>query len=296
MSASQNAEFSSSSTDSSGNVNSATNESATPAASSISSSPSLWAPNAHGGPCEDRLGLKVRREGARPSPAANYPAVEITRVDQNKQRAMEALHHIERGRSGLAITGATQLSLAAQGQASATVLNYIQDLEKRVAELQASRAGNNGHFNQITESNVTGSNELNDSRKDALTDSREDTNDKREEWKAALHSPHPPISKPWIVEIKRYKKLNYRFGSAGLYDEAENIEEIRARESAARGGGYVIKLYREHDCQYLLSIWLLLSRFRVCRICSSLGFGLTTEYFAFLARLCSDQNLSMVVP
>lgn len=53
--------------------------------------------------------------------------------------------------------------------------------------------------------------------------------------------------KPWIVDIKRYKKLNYRHGSASLYDDKETVEAIRARESAARGGGYVLKLYREYD-------------------------------------------------
>ena len=53
--------------------------------------------------------------------------------------------------------------------------------------------------------------------------------------------------KPWIVEIKRFKKLNYRYGSAELYDDSETIEAIRARESAARGGGYVLNVYREYD-------------------------------------------------
>jgi outer membrane biosynthesis protein TonB len=57
----------------------------------------------------------------------------------------------------------------------------------------------------------------------------------------------PPRPTPWIVEIKRYKKLNYRFGSAQLYDDSETVEAIRARERGARGGGYVLNVYREYD-------------------------------------------------
>jgi hypothetical protein len=168
-----------------------------------------------------------------------YPALEITRKDNSKGQAMEAMRHIERTRPGL-ITGAQpKISLDSSGQESATILNYIQDLERKIAELQAS----NRHEPTPQVNLEERLEEMNHST-EALA-----SPDLTEERRSLSRSPIPQKVNPWIVDIKRYKKLNYRFGSAELYDDSENIEAIRARESAARGGGYVIKLYREYDCE-----------------------------------------------
>ncbi len=47
------------------------------------------------------------------------------------------------------------------------------------------------------------------------------------------------FSKEWKTEIKRWKRVNNRYGSSDIYDESEKIEDIRKREREIRRGGYV---------------------------------------------------------
>ncbi len=162
--------------------------------------------------------------------------------DNSKIQAMEAMRHIERNRPGLTSGHVPKVALDASGQGSSTILNYIQDLERKIAELQAGRSDPAPPHQINLEERV---NDMNSST-EALA-----SPDPVEERRDLSRTPDPPRANPWIVEIKRYKKLNYRFGSAELYDDSENIEAIRARESAVRGGGHVIKLYREYDCEYI---------------------------------------------
>lgn len=242
MSARKKAEASSFSTDSSISLNSVskqTNRSATTAASSIPSNRGLWTPKSNGRPPGTCPIPEPESGRTEQNPAANYPAVEITRVEQTEWQAIDALCHIERGRPGLTSAIAPKFPLGAQGQDNATILTYIRSLEKKVAELQGSRSGKNGQL-ENTATPIAASQNLNDSRADLAA--------KAEECRPALHFSRPSMSKPWVVEVKRYKKLNYRFGSAELYDDSEEIEEIREREAAARGGGHVIKFYKEYDC------------------------------------------------
>lgn len=88
--------------------------------------------------------LKLKSDPVRDQASA-YGVMEISRMDQAKQQAMEALHHIERGRSGHANLVSPK-SIIPQSQArtqiqdSASILAYIQDLEKKVASLQANSA------------------------------------------------------------------------------------------------------------------------------------------------------------
>ncbi|KAG8530428.1 uncharacterized protein KY384_004930 [Bacidia gigantensis] len=51
----------------------------------------------------------------------------------------------------------------------------------------------------------------------------------------------------WKLEIKRWKRVNNRYGSSDLYDESEKIEDIRKREQEIRSGGYPILIYDEFD-------------------------------------------------
>jgi hypothetical protein len=172
-----------------------------------------------------------------------YPAVEISMRDTSKTQAMEAMRHIERSRPGLTSGATPRISLDPTGQGTSSILNYIQELERKIAALQAAQGGQSGpvpHPQINLEERLEGG----DGSMEALS-----SPDPVEERLTLLRTPESPRPNPWIVDIKRYKKLNYRFGSAELYDDSENIDEIRARESAARGGGYVIKLYREYDCE-----------------------------------------------
>ncbi|ERF69933.1 hypothetical protein EPUS_05477 [Endocarpon pusillum Z07020] len=113
---------------------------------------------------------------------------------------------------------------------SSGLLTHIQDLENKLAILQAK-------VMQTTEE-PSGTN----------IDQQHLPNHRVSEGElVGTNSSDPSQINPWIVEIKRYKKLNYRFGSAELYDDSESIEAIRAKESAARGGGYILNVYREYD-------------------------------------------------
>ena len=53
--------------------------------------------------------------------------------------------------------------------------------------------------------------------------------------------------KEWKTEIKRWKRVNNRYGSSDIYDESEKIEDIRKREREIRSGGYVLSVYDEYD-------------------------------------------------
>ena len=173
-----------------------------------------------------------------------YPAMEVSMRDTSKAQAMEAMRHIERSRPGLTSGAVPKISLDPTGQGTSSILNYIQDLERKIAALQAAQGGQSGPA-PPPQINL-------EERLDDRNSSMEALNSPEpvEERRTLSRTPESPRPNPWIVDIKRYKKLNYRFGSAELYDDSENIDEIRARESAARGGGYVIKLYREYDCKY----------------------------------------------
>lgn len=162
-----------------------------------------------------------------------YPIVEVSRTDQTRQQALDALRHIERKQANRAnfmspSLGAPQASAPAAD--SVSILAYIQDLEKKLAALQAKE---NGTVNQ-TSSIQTSQPQL------SISETSTKLGD-------ISRTPDMQLPNQWIVEIKRFKKLNYRFGSAELYDDSESIEAIRARESSSRGGGYVLNVYREYD-------------------------------------------------
>ena len=162
-----------------------------------------------------------------------HPIAEISRKDLTKQQALDALNHMMKKRQNQpnhispSLVAPQVPSLTSD---SASLLAYVQELVNRLAILQANdtqttEEPSSGHIDQLH----LAAHQLPDA---------EPVNPK---------SPEPPATNPWIVEIKRYKKLNYRFGSAELYDDSESIEAIRARESAARGGGYILNVYREYD-------------------------------------------------
>ena len=146
-----------------------------------------------------------------------------------KQQALEALANIGRKQ-------ATRPDLLSAGHGLQTesgsipvssILSYIQNLEGKLDVLELLASTNRRDIDRNRQ----------DIDRTYLTSTQESDS----------KSPAPPSPKPWIVEIKRYKKLNYRHGSAEQYDETDTVEAIRARESAARGGGYVLKVYREYD-------------------------------------------------
>lgn len=63
----------------------------------------------------------------------------------------------------------------------------------------------------------------------------------------------------WKLDVKRWKRVDGGTGSTIMYDESENIEDIRKRERDIRGGGYVLNVYDVYeaegkDCQTLLEI------------------------------------------
>jgi AAA+ superfamily predicted ATPase len=159
-----------------------------------------------------------------------YPVVEIERMDLGKQQALDALVHIEKKQANrpnlLPASLAPQVESASM-PGSASILTYIHNLERKLEALENLASTNRQDIDR----------------------NRQDI-DRSQVALAQEQEPKPlelPRPKPWIVEIKRYKKLNYRFGSAQLYDDSETVEAIRARESSARGGGYVLNVYREYD-------------------------------------------------
>lgn len=167
----------------------------------------------------------------RESPA--YPIMEINRTDQTRQQALDALYHIERKQANRANLVSPSLGAPRTSASSADsvhILAYIQDLEEKLAALEAKE---NGTTNQTSSAQLS---QPQLGIREASTELRD-----------ISRAPDIPLPNQWIVEIKRFKKLNYRFGSAELYDDSESIEAIRARESSSRGGGYVLNVYREYD-------------------------------------------------
>ena len=139
-----------------------------------------------------------------------YPIVEISRMDQTKQQVLEALHHVERKKANAPNLISPSFGAphsATQPPDSSIILSYIEDLEKKLANLQARNPTSSGE----AANGVLVQQQL-----------------KAEPPVVKIATtPDPPPMKPWIVEIKRFKKLNYRYGSAELYDDSETIEAIR---------------------------------------------------------------------
>jgi hypothetical protein len=162
-----------------------------------------------------------------------YPIMEINRTDQTRQQALHVIHHTERKQANRLhlISPSLENPLSSTPAADYVhLLTHIQELEKKLAALQAKE---NGTANQISSAQ--------------LSQPQLSINETSIERFENLETPELPLPNQWVVEIKRYKKLNYRYGSAQLYNDSESIEAIRARESSSRGGGYVLNVYREYD-------------------------------------------------
>lgn len=69
-----------------------------------------------------------------------------------------------------------------------------------------------------------------------------------------LHSEH---DKGWKLEIKRWKRVNNRYGFSEIYDESQKIEDIRKKEQEIRSGGFVLSIYDEYDVDGKLKKTLL---------------------------------------
>ena len=159
--------------------------------------------------------------------------MQMSRPDITKQHALDALHHINRRRANqpnhISPSLATSLVPSLTSD-SASLLASIQELVNNYAALQAKDT-------QTNEEPASGDVDQPQLAAQQIPDVEPITH----------KSPELPAANSWIVEIQRFKKLNYCYGSAELYDDSESIEAIRARESAARGGGYVLNVYREYD-------------------------------------------------
>lgn len=158
--------------------------------------------------------------------APRYPGVDVEKMNQTKQKALGALHLIERTEASRPHLIAPSLGPPLNSSPmpdSASILAYIKDLERKLAALQPKSPSDAPN------------------KQESITPGF----DMNENPEPRTPEPSKPI--PWIVQIKRYKKLNYRYGSAQLYDDSETIEAIKARESSARGGGNVLNVYREYD-------------------------------------------------
>jgi hypothetical protein len=171
--------------------------------------------------------------GERREPLA-YPIMEISRTDQSRQQALHVLHRMEIKQANcphlMSPSPDTPPSSAATAD-SVHLLSYIQELEKKLATLQAKESGTTNQLSSVQLSQPP-------------LNLDEATSTEGHDDSEILDLPPHNL---WIVEVKRFKKLNYRYGSAEFYNDSESIEAIRARESASRGGGYVLNVYREYD-------------------------------------------------
>jgi hypothetical protein len=154
-----------------------------------------------------------------------YPIMEITKTDATRQHALDALHHIET-QEARHLTSIAPPALGpgpSPAEDVSCILAYIQKLENKVAALQnrnVSTSQENVHSQHLLSTDEV----------------------------AASTSLQGVSEQPaYILEIKRFKKLNYRYGSAKYYDDSESVEAIRSREGALRGGGYVMNVFREYD-------------------------------------------------
>jgi hypothetical protein len=163
-----------------------------------------------------------------------YPIMEISRTDQTRQQTLHVLHHMERKQANrphlMSPSPDTPPSSAAAAE-PAHLLAYIQELEKKLAALQPKDSRTTNQLSSVLPSQP------------APSPSEATSTKGRDDSEVA----DLPVPNQWIVEVKRFNKLNYRYGSAELYNDSESIETIRARESASRGGGYVLNVYREYD-------------------------------------------------
>lgn len=106
--------------------------------------------------------------------------------------------------------------IKAQNHGSVSASAYIHELKKTVAALRGAQQ-----------------------RQHRKTQSHRSTGD-------AIRDEHPEKN-GWNLELKSWKKVNNRYGSADIYDESEKIEDIRKREREIRSGGHVLSVYDEYD-------------------------------------------------
>jgi hypothetical protein len=159
------------------------------------------------------------------------PIMDRSRTDNTQQQALDTLHQIERRRANQLHLISPSISASQVPSLAPSIASIlIQELLNKFAVLQAEGV-------QTTQEQSSGQIDQQHLTVQQLPDVEP----------ASPASPASFVGKPWIVETKRFKKLNYRYGSAELYDDSESIEAIRARESAARAGGYVLNMYREYD-------------------------------------------------
>lgn len=122
------------------------------------------------------------------------------------------------------------LPTKAQLQGNVNLLAYIQYLEKTIENLQGFPRGNS------------------DQRSNSLKNNLQSLPNGGDEKIFAGDSSNQ-YNEGWKLEVKRYKKVNDRFGSAEFYDESEKIEDIRKREREVHAGGYVLTMYDEYDSE-----------------------------------------------
>jgi AAA+ superfamily predicted ATPase len=182
-------------------------------------------------PAEDGTSMAQEAPEARSGRHSKpVPLVSANGADLGKHEALEALLHMERKqgiRPNPIAAGLAPHTENFSAPGSASVLTYIKNLEAKVVALQDLATSNRQDI---------------DRNREAINRNRQDI-----ERSQASEPPALPKAEPWIVDVKRYKRLNYRSGSAQLYDDSESVEAIRAREGSARGGGHVLKVYREYD-------------------------------------------------
>ena len=65
----------------------------------------------------------------------------------------------------------------------------------------------------------------------------------------ALSQHGSETSSEWKVEVKRYKRVEGRTGAMDIYDETQNIEDIRRREREIQGGGNVLNVYDVYELE-----------------------------------------------
>lgn len=152
-----------------------------------------------------------------------------------QSHAKDALRSEEWEQPEIAREGVLSLTKA-QLQGNVNLLAYIQDLEKTVGYLRNTlqqQGFNRGSLDQKA-----------NSRKDSL----QRLNNGGDE--ISLHDDRgDQPNRGWKLEIKRFKKVNDRYGSAEFYDESAKIEDIRKRERELHSGGYVLTINDEYDSE-----------------------------------------------
>ena len=126
--------------------------------------------------------------------------------------------------------------LSAHLQGSVDILAYIQVLEKTIGNLR-NTLQQQGTYRSSPD-------QKSNSRKDSLQRQPNCEND----WSLREENGGWP-NEEWKLEVKRYKKVHDRYGSAEFYDESEKIEDIRKRERELHSGGYILTMYDEYDSE-----------------------------------------------